>query len=485
MSGHVTRYAFANGRVAVDWVDRAKACAGTAVWNYAADARATAAASCQRAAGPRAHGAQTRLAAAQGDRLVRIVVAPASVDRPDRLDVLDRATHRRLASWPLIARPARVALYGDIAILSTATRGALYALRISDGRIAMIGIARFADRPLIGPQGVLYQDDLDMAMHRTSPHHATLKLVPLATVRRQFALAGRQIGTSRITAMAMDGKRVAFAVHDPQGRCDKVLFWSIPWHFVSRLTQRVGPTCLPTHAAGGITNVAIAGERAVWTTQYGSRTRVLAASIIDCVEWVIARPVAGVQSVAGLSGDGGMLAYSLARPGASSVGLVPRAWRGVDIARSNGRAAAISTDSGRVAVLYQDGTVTVVTAGGRLAARFSVGDARAIALRRNRLAVLRRGTLDVYDTASGHRVSSWTIPATATSVDVQYGIALVTAGRDVLAVNTATGRTARLLHAPGRVAAQIEAPGAAVQFNVGARGYLRFIPMSVIEARTS
>jgi hypothetical protein len=212
---------------------------------------------------------------------------------------------------------------------------------------------------------------------------------------------------------------------------------------------------------------------------------VLAASIIDCVEWVIARPVAGVQSVAGLSGDGGMLAYSLARPGASSVGLVPRAWRGVDIARSNGRAAAISTDSGRVAVLYQDGTVTVVTAGGRLAARFSVGDARAIALRRNRLAVLRRGTLDVYDTASGHRVSSWTIPATATSVDVQYGIALVTAGRDVLAVNTATGRTARLLHAPGRVAAQIEAPGAAVQFNVGARGYLRFIPMSVIEARTS
>jgi hypothetical protein len=33
------------------------------------------------------------------------------------------------------------------------------------------------------------------------------------------------------------------------------------------------------------------------------------------------------------------------------------------------------------------------------------------------------------------------------------------------------------------VAAQIESPGAAVQFNVGVRGYLRFIPMSVIEAR--
>jgi len=35
------------------------------------------------------------------------------------------------------------------------------------------------------------------------------------------------------------------------------------------------------------------------------------------------------------------------------------------------------------------------------------------------------------------------------------------------------------------VVAQIEAPGAAIQFNLGDHGYLRFIPMSVIEARTS
>jgi hypothetical protein len=51
-------------------------------------------------------------------------------------------------------------------------------------------------------------------------------------------------------------------------------------------------------------------------------------------------------------------------------------------------------------------------------------------------------------------------------------------------MNLATGRTAHLFHAPTRVAAQIEAPGAAIQFNQAGHGYLRFLPMSRIEAST-
>jgi hypothetical protein len=34
------------------------------------------------------------------------------------------------------------------------------------------------------------------------------------------------------------------------------------------------------------------------------------------------------------------------------------------------------------------------------------------------------------------------------------------------------------------VAAQIDSPGAVVQFNAGGHGYLRLIPMSTIEAHT-
>jgi hypothetical protein len=485
VNGDVTGYAFANGRVDVRWT-RSRRCAGTASWNYAADAHATAPASCAAAVPSPGRSVGEKLVAAQGNRIVRVVLAPASVDRPDRLDVLDRASHRKVATWPLIDRPARVALYGGVAVLSAADRHALYALRLSDGRIAMLGIARAGDRPIIGPQGVVYQDDLDLAMRRAAPHSVTLKLLPTAVVRNELARTGRQIGTSRINAIAMDGKRVAFVVHDPAGNCDKVLFWSIQWHFVARLTERVGPTCLPAHAAGGITNVAIAGERAAWTTHYGTSTRVLAASIIDCVEWVVGRPTSNGRQVAGLSGDDNTLAFAVAgSAGASNVALVPSRWRASSIARSNSRVVAISADGGRVAALREDGTVAVVTRGGRPMHRIAVGHASALSLHMHTLAVLEQGTLDVYDVRSGRLLHTWRVPSNATSVDLQYGIAVLAAGRDVFAVNAASGRTARLLHAPGSVRAQIEEPGAAVQFNVGTRGYLRFIPMSVIEASTS
>jgi hypothetical protein len=93
---------------------------------------------------------------------------------------------------------------------------------------------------VIGSAGIVYQDDLDVSKHRTSPGEVTLKLLPLATVRRELARVGRPVRTSPITSISMDGPRVAFAVHDPRGLCDRVLFWNIPWHFVSRLTNPGG-----------------------------------------------------------------------------------------------------------------------------------------------------------------------------------------------------------------------------------------------------
>ena len=482
MSGTVTGYRFASGGVLVRWT-RAKHCAASVLWHPEAAQSTTASGVCGSST-RETQSVATKLSAAQGDRLVRVVLAPASADRPDRLDVFARSTHRLVASWPLFERPARVALYGDIAILSAAKRRAIDALSITDGRIAMLGIARAGDAPVIASEGVVYQDDLDLSMRRASPNRVTLKLVPLATVRRQLAARGsRQISTTRIGAISMDGKRVAFVAHDPQAGCDRVLFWSIPWHFVAPFNRRVGPTCLPSHAPGSVTSVALAGDRAVWTTQYGTQTRVLAASIINCVEWVIARPVTG--SVAGLSGHGGVLAYALAgKSSASTVSLVPNHWRSVRIERSASRVVAISADNGRVASLHADGTVTIVTRRGRQTATIDVGTARAIALHRKTLAVLRAGQLDVYGLPSRRLTGSFRVPADSSSVDVQYGIAVVTSGSNVLAVNTANGHTARLFHAPGPVAAQIEAPGAGVQYNAGSRGFLRFVPMSVIEART-
>jgi len=466
-----------------------------------------------------------------------VVPAPASADTPNRLIVLDRGTGRRVASWPLFERPTRVVLYGGIAILSGANRHGLYALRISDGRIAQIGIARAGDRPLIGPAGVIYQNSIDK--HPTAPVERTLTLLPLSTVRqelnrpfttvrlymsysraptaRSLAARVRRVTTPRayrgadpprpfhslsITAMSMDGGRVALAVRDPAGRCDYVLFWNVLWHYVTRLTRVSGPQCLPVHLPGGITNVAIAGSRAVWTTTYGGKTRVLAASITDCQEWVVARPRAGTEHVAALAGDTGILAYAFApEHGAgrvlSSVGVVPSSWRGASVEQFQGRALALSADDKRIAALGTNGTVLITTLNvgtdgirsipthGDLTGQVRVGRARAIALRANVLAALSdHGTLDLYDAASGDLLHSWAVAANATSLDMQYGIALVTAGQDVYAVNAATGRAAHLFHAPTRVAAQIEAPGAAIEFNVARRAHIAFLPMSQIEAST-
>jgi hypothetical protein len=159
-------------------------------------------------------------------------------------------------------------------------------------------------------------------------------------------------------------------------------------------------------------------------------------------------------------------------------------WYGEVLSRSAVQVAAISVDRNRVATLYRDGTVKVMTTSGDLVSSFVAGPSRAIALRGDTVAVLRSGRLDVYSAETGALTKSWSAPANARSVDLQCGIAVIAAGNDVFALNVATGHSGRLLHARGRVAARIGSPGAVVQFNAGGHGYLRLIPMSTLEART-
>jgi hypothetical protein len=482
VTGQVTGYRFAGPGTVVASV-QTRRCAGVARWTYAANANASV--SCRGSHAGGSGAAPQHLVAAQGNRLVRVVLAPNGVDRPDRLDVINRGTGRRIASWPLIDRPARVVLFGKVAILSAATRNALYALRISDGRTAMLGVARAGDRPIIGRAGVVYQDGLSLKSLRVAPNRVTLKFVPFASVVGQLSLADRQIQTpGRITAFGMDGRRVAFAVHEPSRGCDMVKFWTPPWYFVAHVTHPTGTTCRSTRGAGDVTSVAMGGDRLVWTTRSANTTRVLAASTIGCQEWVVARPGPGTP-VAGLAGDGGVLAYALRDGTVEVVSAESDDWYGEVLSHSAVPVTAISVDSDRVATLYRDGTVTVLTEEGALVSSFHAGTGRAIALRGDTVGVLRSGRLGVYSAKTGLLTHSWSVPANARSVSLKYGIAVIAAGGNVLAVNAATGRTARLLHVRGRAAAQIDSPGAVVRFNAGEHGYLRLIPMSTIEARTS
>ncbi len=196
----------------------------------------------------------------------------------------------------------------------------------------------------------------------------------------------------------------------------------------------------------------------------------------------MARPVPGT-AVPALAGDGSVLAYAVSGPW-EVVDAESDNWYGEVVSQSAVPVTGISVDGDRIATLYRDGTVKVTSSEGDPVSSFAAGPARAVALRGDTVAVLRSGRLDVYSAETGLLTHSWRVPANARSVSLQYGIAVLAAGDNVFALNVSTGRTARLLHAAGRVAAQIDSPGAVVQFNAGGHGYLRLIPMSTIEART-
>jgi hypothetical protein len=139
-------------------------------------------------------------------------------------------------------------------------------------------------------------------------------------------------------------------------------------------------------------------------------------------------------------------------------------------------------DGGVIAVLWSDGTVSVRTGRAAPTRTIAVGAARAIALHAQQLVSLtERGTLDVHDVVSGRRIASWPAPAGARPrLDVHFGVAVLTSGREVQIVSLANGRTVVAARAPAPAIAAIEAPGIAYASR-GSRGSVRFVPFSRIE----
>jgi hypothetical protein len=97
VTGSVTSYRFAGRHTVVASV-RTDRCAGVASWRYSAGAAAAASVSCHGPNTGSSPPAPQKLVATQGNRVVRAVLAPDGVDRPDRLDVIRRATGHTIAS---------------------------------------------------------------------------------------------------------------------------------------------------------------------------------------------------------------------------------------------------------------------------------------------------------------------------------------------------------------------------------------------------
>jgi len=80
------------------------------------------------------------------------------------------------------------------------------------------------------------------------------------------------------------------------------------------------------------------------------------------------------------------------------------------------------------------------------------------------------------------RSTAWRVPhGVDPSIDVHYGIAVLTAGSRVYALRVDTGRLVTLARAPTRARAQIEEPGVVYQYNTSRGGVMRFVSLERVE----
>ena len=407
------------------------------------------------------------------------LVSAGGADRPDRLQVFG-STGRLVHAWPLPVSVHAGTLQVSSGLAAYRARNGIWVTALQNGRTTMVAPVRQGDIPLLDTHGLAYQDNTLKAAPRGK---TVLKFVPTRAVRWELAQTERGFRTGGpVRALSVDGTQAAFAVGGANG-CDRVMFWSISWRSVFQVSQKAGPTCSPGTHSGRISALAFAGNRAEWVTTHRGRPMLVAADGIGCQEWVIRRlSELGPRTALGaLAGDGNTLVFSVVNGRATTVGRVTGPYRGRELASVPGTVRDVSADRWQIGTLTAGGAITLNSVHG-FRRRLDVPGATSFAVHRNLIvATTRQGRLEVLSLPTGRRLHSWAIPARASHVDVQYGIALFTAGSSVYAVDLASGRTARLAVAPGLVGAQVEPVGVVYATTTATRGMLRLIPMSRVE----
>jgi hypothetical protein len=414
-------------------------------------------------------------------------ISPGGADRPYRLNVL--ASGRVVHSWamPVGVLSSTLQVSGGLAAFIARGGSGLWVTRLADGRTTLVGPVRAGDRPLLDESGVAYEDNV---YKRAPAARPLLKFLPTRGIRHELAQVGRALHTGgAIRAFSADGTRVALVVAGAAGQCDRVVFWNIAWRSVEQVSEQNGSTCGALGASRRISNIALGGPRAEWVTLQDGRPVLVAADDIGCQEWVIRRlsDPGPRLSLAGIAAHGTTLAFALVHRSdgrvVSQVGRVSPAYRNQDAFRLRTVVRAVSADSGRIAVLAGDRSIDVRSRSGKLIRAVTASGATAIALRRNRLVTTRDGRLDVYSVHTGARLHSWPLPAGAAAhVDLQYGIAVVTAGRAIYAIDVSSGRRAQLAVAPVAARAQIEPIGVVYTYSIGDRGTAMLVPINRVES---
>jgi len=469
LAGPAERYVLAGPRVSVAVHTRAGC--NVVSWNTLTGLHRTTGASCLSLLG-------RNLSSQAG---LRATVAPANALRPDTLEVFRGP--KRIAAWPLPARPRALHVAAGYALF-TAGDGGTYALRLRDGRLAGLGAAVPGDDPQIDKVGAVFAERTTY----TTKTRDRLEFVPRSGIESELRRDARPLRTGgAIRSLAMDGPRVALAVRDNTGRCDRVLYWNVLRAPVQRISAPEGPTCVPGRPTG-ISTVAIAGFRAEWLANSGKQSAVVVGSP-RCQEWVVSRLLRGPgeEHVVAMAADGKTLAFGVTEQqrelrGLASVDVVAGKFSPRTILTGRLQPVGLAVNGDVVATALADGTVDVRTVHGRRIAAIDTGRVDAIALDAGKLVALRPGRLDVYDLASASRERSVPVPR-ATRLDVQYGIAVLAAGRQALAVDLTSGRHAVVGRAPSTLlGVAIERPGVAFASTSAHAGIAKFVPLAHVQS---
>jgi len=409
----------------------------------------------------------------------RVALVRGSADLPTRVRLVSSTGTAR--SWPLPEPVQRLDSFGHTAVFAGADRE-VYAVDLTNGRVALAGLDRRGDVPQIDAPGIVFQDNLAKRHERSG--RTLMKFIPAAAVNRALSDAGRPVDLpGPVEAIAMDGFRVALAF-ERRGECSQILYWNIAWDYVSKITDEDEKTCQLTKAGGEIRSIAIAGIRSAWMIHSRHADRILTSNSTTCFDRIVSTVTRRSGGVTSLSGDGTSLVYAVRNDEGrgNAVGSI----RGRDtraLAR-DGAPIAVSVDAGRIAILNRTGTIDLRSSTGALIGTIRDTDAVAMSLRANHVIVLTRsGRIQVFGAATQEKLHDWAAPTGAASrIDAQFGVAVLTAGGRVYAVSLATGAQSLIASVPGSALAEIEPSGIAYAYNTGTQGHLRFIRLAEVEA---
>lgn len=291
--------------------------------------------------------------------------------------------------------------------------------------------------------------------------------------------------TGRVSALAMDGTRVAYVVATGDPACATKVFTWTPADDAGAVVS--GPATCRTQ----VREVAVAANRVAWIAGGSRSDELFTAAVPRPVEKRLAlamRRGARGAWLGRLVGDGVLLAYNLWSTDAARH-ITSGALRRVmvkdvgTIKEGVGTLFVRAVDANRIAVAHEDGTIVLYARDGRLMRSIPVPGAGAVALQGRDLVALAGTQLAVYDAVTGALVHTWPLPAAPAGIDVQLGIAAYALGGDVHALQLATGKDVVLAQLLGGVRdVELEADGLVFAYDSGGSDNLGYLTSAQVTA---